>query len=90
MSYNDNLIPRVYEDGEPATGVPDPENATPLNYPVNFSSKAKAVLNALAGTEALYHYRGEFYLTDEACDLSEPRWRGLTLSELERWLERQE
>ena len=81
------LIPRMPEVLEEVCGIDDPENAIQLDYPLGFSEKAWAGIKELEGAEACYYYNGEFYVTDEGCDLSAPRWKGITLEEMEAWWE---
>ena len=77
----------------------DPEaaaTAMPLCFPHELSDNAWRVLNYLEGAVALYAYKGQLVVTDEALTLTErsegnyfggPRYVCSSYIELEAWLE---
>ena len=76
-----NHIPTV--DGKPTP------TAIELNFPETFGSRAWNLILDFNGTIGLYLYQDRFIVTDESCELSQPRWSGDTLEALEAWLEEQ-
>ena len=83
----DDLLPIVSSTQTPPIGIDDPESAIELDMIDGLSEGALDTIRELDGAIAFYRYKGEFYVTDESLDLSMPRWKGLTLSEMEYWLE---
>lgn len=88
------LVPVVMEKNQAKPiDSGDPENAVlaiQLQYPAIFSEKAKAVLTEWAGTEACFFYDEHFIITDEGLDLlDDVRWKGNSLEDMEKWLEKQ-